>query len=116
MLSGNTQHFFYAGSLPSANGETFDFSNTYMGGQRYFSGNSGTTNFSGSSGSDCAFTLSGTAINPGPIPGSGLLSWLLLGVGGPGLRFRQAVALGARACRRVTASFDPYRPSVASRS
>lgn len=102
-LSGNTQYFFYAGSLPSANGETFDFSNSYTGGQRYFSGNGGTLNFSPSSGSDYAFNLSST--NPGPVPGGGLLSYLFVGVGGLALRFRRGVAFAKNTCRRMRASF-----------
>ena len=102
VLSGNTQYFFYAGSLPSAGGETFDFSNAYTGGQRYFSGNGGTLNFGSSAGTDYAFNLSTT--NPGPIPGSGLVSYLLLGIGGLGLRFRQGVALARAAVRRLSAS------------
>ena len=107
-LSGNTQYFFYAGSLPSANGETFDFSNSYTGGQRYFSGNGGTLNFSGSSASDYAFNLSTS--NPGPVPGGGLLSYLFLGVGGFALRFRRGAALAKNACRRICAWFGRFRP------
>ena len=107
-LSGNTQYFFYAGSLPSANGETFDFSNSYTGGQRYFSGNGGTLNFSGSSASDYAFNLSTS--NPGPVPGGSLLSYIFLGVGGFALRFRRGAALAKNACRRICAWFGRFRP------
>jgi hypothetical protein len=76
-LQPNTQYFFYMNSTPAAS-LAVDSAGGYAGGTEYSL--NGTT-FSAASG-DLDFTLSSAQASPGPIPGSGLLSYLLLGFGG----------------------------------
>jgi len=108
VLSGNTQYFFYADTIPATNRAAFTTNSGYADGDRYFSGNSGTLNFGAGAGTqDYAFNLSTT--NPGPLPGGGLLSYLLLGIAGLGLRFRQGVVFARTVSRRVSVWHEQFR-------
>jgi hypothetical protein len=105
-LQSNMTYFFYMGSTSGATGLKYSTVNPYAGGNDYAT-SSATSNFVDQPTVDAAFTLSGTP-NPGPLPGSGLLSWAALCFGGIAMRFRLCLAAARTACRRVNAAFAAH--------
>ena len=78
ILHSSTQYFFYMDSNITSS-IALEVPGNYAGGTAY-SAASTTRNYGPTSG-DLDFLLSGTQTNPGPLPGSGLLSYLMLGFG-----------------------------------
>jgi hypothetical protein len=96
-LQASTQYFFYLDTVPGTTLQS-DSANGYAGGRLYVAGSTASNYFS-SAGDDLNFTLEGTA-SPAPIPGAGLLSYLVVGCGGltafrKKLRARAAALLAA---------------------
>ena len=79
ILHSSTQYFFYMDSNVTSS-IALEVPGNYAGGTAY-SAASTTRNYGPTSG-DLDFLLTGTQSNPGPIPGSGALSYLVLGFGG----------------------------------
>ena len=79
ILHSSTQYFFYMDSNITSS-IALEVPGNYAGGTAY-SAASTTRNYGPTSG-DLDFQLSGTQTNPGPVPGSGPLSYLVLGFGG----------------------------------
>lgn len=79
ILHSSTQYFFYMDSNITSS-IALEVPGNYAGGTAY-SAASTTRNYGPTSG-DLDFLLTGTQSNPGPIPGSGALSYLVLGFGG----------------------------------
>jgi hypothetical protein len=92
ILQTGTQYWFYMDSTSGSSTLLYGRGDPFSGGNLYTDNSSGSyavqTTF------DAAFTLSGTQANPGPIPGSGLLSYLVLGFGGAAA-FRKRLRGGA---------------------
>ena len=78
-LQPGTQYYFYTNASSGGTGVA-EGPNSYAGGQGYTAFNFPPANYS-ATGADFEFTLSGTPA-PGPIPGTGLLSYLVAGLGG----------------------------------
>ena len=86
VLQSSTQYFFYMDS--AATGFLAVQSPGAYGGGSFY-GAFDTNNNYGPGSSDLDFTLTGTDVNPGPLPGAGLPSYLVLAFGGAaGLRKR----------------------------
>jgi hypothetical protein len=105
-LQPSTTYFFYMGSTSGSTRLEYATPSAYAGGHFYDAGSAAST-YSSLSAFDAAFTLSGTS-NPGPLPGSGLLSWAALCFGGIAMRFRLCLAAARTACRRVNAYLAPH--------
>jgi hypothetical protein len=88
-LQPNTQYFFYQDGNTSFNTSIF-FGTSYTGGTVYENSCSG--DYCSTGGDSLNFTVSGSPTSaPAPIPGAGLLSYLLVGFGGL-VRFRKKIA------------------------
>jgi hypothetical protein len=99
-LLSSTQYFFYMDT--AATPDLLLGNNDYAGGGEYVAGST-VDNFR-SEGFDLNFTLSGTP-SPGPLPGAGLLSYLVLGFGG-------AAAFRRRLRARATALLECMKPAA----
>jgi hypothetical protein len=106
-LLPNTQYFFYAQDADGALWAN-NTGGALAGGNRYTATSTGTT-FTATT-DDMAFSLNGTP-NPGPLPGSGLLSFAVLGFGAIAFRFNRCVAAARRACRQLGDWFTAVRPA-----
>ena len=102
VLQSSTQYFFYMDSAVTGF-LAVQSPGAYGGGSFY--GAFDTNNNYGAGGSDLDFLLTGTDVNPGPLPGSGLLSYLVLGSGG-------AAAFRRRLRARAAALFGVLRPRL----
>jgi hypothetical protein len=116
MLQPNFQYFFYMNSLASGVRPFISSTGTdvYAGGKIYYTGGGVNSNFVSNSTSDMNFTLSYTDTNPGPIPGAGLLSYLLLGIccaTAFGRRVRTQLTTSSWALKRLLASTDVRAPT-----
>ncbi|HET9616729.1 MAG TPA: hypothetical protein VFP74_06115 [Pseudolabrys sp.] len=87
-LASSTQYFFYSNTVQGVN-LAVTSGDTYAGGQGFLA--TASTNNFGTTGGDFLFNLSGTS-NPGPIPGTGLLSYLIAGLGGLAAFRKQVLA------------------------
>ena len=79
-LQANTQYWLYMGSTSGATTLLWGSGDPVSGGNKYAASAAGS--YGSEATNDMAFTLSGSQSSPGPVPGVGLLSYLLLGFGG----------------------------------
>ena len=78
-LQANTQYWLYMGAT-SGTPLLWGSGDPVSGGNKYAASAAGS--YGSETTNDMAFTLSGSQASPGPVPGVGLLSYLLLGFGG----------------------------------
>ena len=94
-LQAGTQYWFYMGSTSGGTSLLWGGGDAFGGGNKYSASAAGA--YQTEPTNDMAFKLTGTQSSPGPIPGAGLLSYVIFGIGG-------AAAFRKRLSERVGAA------------
>ena len=78
-LQPGSTYWFYMDTASGSTVLSYSASDPYSGGNMYYS--TGSSTFTNATSLDTVFLLQGTQVVPGPIPGAGLLSYLVVAIG-----------------------------------